>query len=226
MLEAYSLYYKYPDSETDAIKGFSLKIGHNKSIGLIGPNGSGKTSLALALVGLIEPYAGEIRWNGNIVKKEDWEKIRMQIGFTFVNPEDQLFMPTVVEDIAFTPIARGENKDKVHKQATELLKKFDMLELAERFPAHLSSGEKRIVSILGVIISQPDLIILDEPTAFLDSYGRRQVINLLKELPQAKLIISHDFNLIAELCADLIIMYNGKNVVEGESKKILSDNEL
>jgi cobalt/nickel transport system ATP-binding protein len=225
MLEVDKLYYSYPDGVC-AINGFTCKIRSGINTGLIGPNGAGKTSLAFVMVGLVEPAAGEIRWKEKKVLKESWKEILKEITLTFTNPDDQLFMPTVVDDVAFSLVSTGMAKEKARCMAYDFLKRMGLSPLANRFPGHLSSGEKRLVALAGALISEPHLLILDEPTAFLDPYGRRQLINFIKTFSCAKLCISHDLRFIKEICSEVILMDGGKNVAEGSSSDILSNEHL
>ncbi len=225
MLEIENLSYSYPDG-VSAINGFSCKINSGINTALIGPNGAGKTSVAFAIVGLLEPTAGEIRWKGKKVFKDDFKQLRKEIALAFTNPDDQLFMPTVLDDVAFSLTARGIEKENAKEEALRFLEKFRLLHLAERFPAHLSSGEKRLVALAGALIVKPDLLILDEPTAFLDAYGRRQLIDFLKNFSCAKLCISHDLSFVREICSEIILMDAGRTVAQGSVADVLNNANL
>jgi cobalt/nickel transport system ATP-binding protein len=223
VLEMEKLELTYHDG-TKALKGFSASVGEGECVGLVGPNGAGKTTLVLALAGFLEPDAGQIRVHGEPLSAKSLPRIRQQIGFTFHDPDDQLFMPTVLEDVCFGPLNAGQ--PDVEARARRMMETLEISGLADRFPGHLSAGQKRLATLAGVLIMNPSVLVLDEPTAFLDPHARRQVIEQLKKLSQARLIVTHDMELVLELCTKTIVISQGRNVAEGKPAEVLANAEL
>ncbi|HBA82784.1 MAG TPA: cobalt ABC transporter ATP-binding protein [Verrucomicrobia bacterium] len=222
-LEMEKLEFTYHDG-TQALNGFSATIEEGECVGLVGPNGAGKTTLVLSLAGFLEPAAGQICVHGETLNARTLPHIRQQIGFTFHDPDDQLFMPTVLEDVCFGPLNAG--RSDVEAQARCLLETLEISGLADRFPGHLSAGQKRLATLAGVLIMNPSVLVLDEPTAFLDPHARRQVIEHLRKLSPSRLIVTHDMELVLELCAKVIVISQGRNVAEGKPPGVLADAAL
>ncbi|MEN8243142.1 MAG: ATP-binding cassette domain-containing protein [Chloroflexota bacterium] len=224
MLKVAELYFNYPDGQA-ALKGASLSLARGEKAALVGPNGSGKSTLMLNIIGILDG-SGEITVAGIPRTEENLPLIRSQVGLVFQSPDDQLFSPTVFEDVAFGPLHMGlseaETRDRVHT-ALEMV---EMAEYAERLSYHLSMGEKKRIAIATVLSMEPELIILDEPSAGLDPKARRTLIELLHRLPQSLLVATHDLLLVKELLPRTIILDEGQVVADGETTKILKDTAL
>ncbi len=224
-LEIRNLVFRYPDG-TPALRGFNARIEPGECVGLVGPNGSGKTTLVMVLAGFYRPAAGTMVMDDRPLDDTELAARRRRIGFTFHNPDDQLFMPTVLEDVLFGPLCAGEPPETAEPRARAQLAELGLDRLATRFPGHLSAGQKRLATLAGVLVMNPDLLVLDEPSAFLDPYSRRQVIRLIAGLSQSRLLITHDLDMAAELCRRVIVLSEGRNVADGPADQILSDAAL
>ena len=189
----------HPDG-TKAIRDLSCQIGRGESVALVGANGAGKTSLLLSLVGILKAAEGAIEVDGSPLGRTTLNEIRRRVGFVFQNPDDQLFMPELGEDIAFGPRNFGWSEEAVKARVDEVLKLLHIEHLRRRSPLRMSGGEKRTAAIATVLAMDPSLLLFDEPSAFLDPKSRRNLINLLGSLPQTKLIATHDLPLAAEVC--------------------------
>jgi len=216
------LYLSYPD-RADVLNDINLRVMPGEKVGLIGPNGAGKTTLFMGICGLLKPSSGQIIISGKPVLNGEF---RPEIGLVFQNPDDQLFCPSVRDDVAFGPQNMGLSKDEIETRVTEALSKVKELDLADRPPHHLSEGEKRMVSIAAVMAMRPQLIIYDEPSANLDIRSRRHLISLLQETAETILIASHDLEFILEICSRVMIIDRGRIVAEGETIDIMSNDKL
>lgn len=214
----------YPGGQV-ALEEVSLKIGHREKTALVGPNGSGKSTLLLNLIGVLQG-SGAITISGVPVADERLPLIRSRVGFVFQNPDDQLFSPTVYEDVAFGPLHMGLPEDQVHTLSRNALEQIGMYEYAQRLSHNLSMGEKKRIAIATVLSMKPEIILLDEPTAGLDPRARRILIDLLKDLPQTLLVATHDLSMVDEILERTIILDGGKLVADGPTKTILSDQTL
>lgn len=219
------IHYIYPDGN-HAVNGVSCNIKQGESVGIVGANGAGKSSLLLMLLGIILPTKGEIIVDNNIVNKKNLPLIRQKIGFTFQNPDDQLFMTTVYDDVAFGPRNYGLKEDEVKERVEKALETVNALHLKDRPPYKLSGGEKRVAAIASVISMYPEIIVMDEPTTALDPRARRTLINLLKGFKHTKIIATHDLDMALELCDRIIILNEGKIICDGVSKEVLSNEVL
>ncbi|MBI4876498.1 MAG: ABC transporter ATP-binding protein [Acidobacteria bacterium] len=190
LVEARGVRYRYEDG-TPALEGVDFELRRNETVALFGPNGSGKTTFVLLLNGLLTGE-GEIRVCGLRVERKNLPVIRRKVGVVFQDPEEQLFMPTVLEDVAFGLLSQGIERERALKAATGALEKVGMKHNSNRAPYHLSAGEKRRATLAGVLVMKPEILILDEPTTFLDPPGQRDLIHLLEELPQSKIVVTHD----------------------------------
>jgi len=197
-----------------------MKAGEN--IALIGANGAGKTSLLLALIGVLPSVSGEIRLGETILTKKTLREIRARIGLVFQNPDDQLFMPNLFEDIAFGPRSFGCPEAETIKRVTAALSQLGIENLAERSPLKLSGGEKRLAAIATVLAMNPEFLLFDEPTAFLDPRARRTLTAILAELPQGKLIATHDLAFAEQLCSQVLLLQKGK-LVANRGREVLQD---
>jgi len=217
--------YQYPDG-TRAIRNVSFLITHGESVGIVGANGSGKTTLLMHLNGYVLPTEGTINIGDIILNKSTRQEIRKKVGLVFQNPDDQLFMPTVYEDVAFGPINLGMDEERVKEKVKEALTLVNCYELKDKPPHHLSGGQKRAVAIATVISMDPDILAMDEPSSNLDPKSRRYLINLLKNFKHTKIIASHDLDLILDVCERCIVLKDGSIVADGDAKDLLSDRQL
>ena len=215
----------HPDG-TKAIRDLTCQIGRGESVALVGANGAGKTSLLLSLVGILKAAEGTIEVDGSLLGKSTLNDIRRRVGFVFQNPDDQLFMPELGEDIAFGPRNFGWSEVTVKARVDEVLKLLRIEHLRHRSPLRLSGGEKRTAAIATVLAMEPSLLLFDEPSAFLDPKSRRNLINLLGSLPQTKLIATHDLPLAAEVCDRVILLKSGALFADGDPAKLLYDQQL
>jgi cobalt/nickel transport system ATP-binding protein len=224
IVDVKDVYFAYPDG-TEALKGVSFRIFHGESVGLAGANGMGKTSLLLNICGHLIPAKGEVSIGDITLTKKTRQEIRKKVGFVFQRTDDQLFMPTVYEDVAFGPMNLGFPQEKVDERVKHALDMVGCMHLMNRPPHRLSEGQKRAVAIATVMAMDPDILIMDEPASNLDPKSRRQLINLLKGFEHTKILASHDLDLILDVCQRCIIIKEGKVIADGPSEEILS-NEL
>lgn len=224
-IEVKDLVYKYPDG-TRALNGVTFRIAPGDKVALVGPNGAGKSTLILHLNGILRGegqvcVAGmPIEGNGNL------GKIRAAVGLVFQDPDDQLFSPTVFDDVAFGPIYQGLSERVVRERVARALAAVHMEDYAGRVSHHLSVGQKKRIAIATVLSMEPEILVLDEPSAGLDPRARRGLIHLLRELPQTMLVATHDLRLVAELLPRTIVMDNGRVVADGNTHEILDDDAL
>lgn len=217
--------YTYPDGTT-ALRNLSLHIGHGEAVAIVGSNGSGKTTLLSHLNGVLLPSAGTVNIGGYPVAKETLTQIRRTVGMVFQNPDDQLFMPTVYDDVAFGPLNLGFPPADVEVRVTAALKTVGALELKDRPPYRLSGGQKRAVAIATVLAMEPAILVMDEPTSALDPLARRKLINLLRTFNHTKIIATHDLDMVLDLCERTIVLSNGAILVDGPTSKIFRDKIL
>jgi cobalt/nickel transport system ATP-binding protein len=225
IVELKDVLYRYPDG-TDALKGITFRIHHGESVGIAGANGMGKTTLMLNLSGHLIPTGGEVSIGEVTLTKKSRQEIRKKVGFVFQRTDDQLFMPTVYEDVAFGPINLGLSEAKVDERVKSALDMVGCLHLISRPPHRLSEGQKRAVAIATVMAMDPDILIMDEPASNLDPKSRRQLINLLNGFEHTRIIASHDLDLILDVCKRCIIIKEGKVVADGPAEEILSNEPL
>lgn len=220
-----NLEYTYPDS-TNALKGIDLDIFKSDSVGLIGPNGAGKSTLLLHLNGILKGRQGSVEVLGMKVEEKNLIKIRQKVAIVFQQPDDQLFMPTVFDDVAFGPVNAGYSEEKVREKVKKALKEVRMEGYEKRCSHHLSIGEKKRISLATVLSIQPEILILDEPTSNLDPRARRHLMELLKNFSLTKIVAGHDLELILDICSKVILLDEGKIVAAGDARKLLSDKSL
>ncbi len=220
-----NLSHRYPDGNL-ALKDINISIKASDKVALIGANGSGKSTLQLHLNGIFLPQTGEIKVGEWRINNENLVHIRNFVGLVFQNPDNQLFMPTVWEDVAFGPMNRGVKGNELKLRVIEAMEavNIDPEIYGSRNPDNLSGGEKKRVAIAGVLAMQPQVLVLDEPSAQLDPRSRRQLINLLDKLPLTLLVATHDLDLAWELCERTIILSKGEVVYDGKTDKIMSDH--
>ena len=218
------LSFAYPDGR-QALQAISLMVRPGEKVALAGPNGAGKSTLLLHLNGILRGQ-GDIVIAGEPVVKERLPIIRALVGMVFQNPDDQLFSPTVFEDVAFGPLHMGLDEQEVRRRVEEALAQVDMLDYTGRVSYHLSMGEKKRIAIATVLAMRPRILALDEPTAGLDPRARRGLIELLRELPQTMLIATHDMPLVRELCPRMVLMDEGRIVADDDTAAIFADEAL
>jgi cobalt/nickel transport system ATP-binding protein len=218
------LSYSYPDGHP-ALRDVSLTIAPCEKVALVGPNGAGKSTLMLHLNGILQGQ-GHVCVCGLEVGDGNLGKVRAAVGLVFQDPDDQLFSPTVFDDVAFGPLYQGLAEAQVRARVDQALEAVHMRDYAARVSHHLSVGEKKRIAIATVLSMQPEILALDEPTAGLDPRARRGFINLLRELPQTMLVSTHDMRLVAELLPRTVVMDDGRVVADGPTEAILNDPAL
>jgi cobalt/nickel transport system ATP-binding protein len=223
ILEVVNLNYSYPDG-TKALDSVSFSIDRGQKLAVLGANGAGKSTLMLHLNGILDGK-GEITVCGLRLEKKTLRQIRQKVGLVFQNPDDQLFCPTVFDDVAFGPQNMGLDKEEIQKKVSYVLKQVGLEGFEKRSPFHLSTGEKKRVALATVLSMDSELIVLDEPTTNLDPKGRRQTIELLAALEKTMIIVTHDFDMAQKLCPQSIVLSKGMIVAQGETAGIIS-NEL
>ena len=225
LVEFKDVVFRYPD-DTEALKGVSFRITHGESVGIVGANGAGKSTILMHMNGFLLPSSGSVRIGDLEIDKKTRREIRKKVGVVFQNPDEQLFMPTVFDDVAFGPLNLGMTPESAKERAIEALTTVNCLELKDKPPHHLSVGQKSSVAIASVIAMQPDILVMDEPAANLDPKSRRALINMLNTFTHSKIIASHDLDLILDVCHRCIVIRDGKVVADGSSQTILSDKTL
>jgi len=206
-VEIKNLKYTFPDG-TPALKEVNLTVEQGETVGIIGPNGSGKTTLLLNIMGILEGE-GEIFILGEKLNKKNINSIRRKVQLVFQNPDEQLFMPTVFDDVAFGPLNLDLSEQAVMERVKEALKFVKLVEKMHKMPHHLSLGEKKRIAIAGILAMNPEIILLDEPTSNLDPEMRENLIQLLKQIPSTKIIASHDLDMINTLCTRIYYLKKG-----------------
>ena len=224
-MELIDLTYTYPD-QTKALQGISLRILHGESVGIIGPNGAGKSTLLSHLTGLLAPSHGSVRIGDLPVNTKTLPQIRRTVGMVFQNSDEQLFMPTVFEDVAFGPHNLGVPAEELESRVLQALRTVGAEHLKNRPPYRLSGGEKRSVAIASVLSMLPDILVMDEPSASLDPLCRRQLIDLLLSFRHTKIIASHDLDFIWDICERVIVLFEGRVVADGSTREIFSNEDL
>ena len=227
-VELQNLSYRYHDG-TQALRDVSFRIGPGECVGLLGPNGSGKSTLLLHLNGILpDDHSDEsaVRIAGEPVSRRNLESIRRQVGLVFQEPDDQLFCPTVAEDVAFGPAQLGKSRDEVALRVEQVLNQVGLPQFGHRATHHLSHGEKRRVCLAGVLACDPSVLVLDEPTSDLDPRGRREFKALLRQIRATKLIATHDLEMVVELCPRSIVLDGGRVVADGSTVDLLNDEAL
>ena len=225
LLQIDDLRYAYPDGQP-ALNGVTLRIAPGEKVALVGPNGAGKSTLLLHLNGILGGPESPVVVCGLPPAKKNLPVIRGLVGLVFQNPDDQLFSPTVFEDVAFGPLHMGLDEAEVRRRAGRALEQVGMAGFEDRLPHHLSIGQKKRVAIATVLAMSAELLALDEPTAGLDPRGRRQLIGLLRDLPQTLLVSTHDMALVRDIFPRTIIMDGGRVVADGPTGELLGDDAL
>lgn len=217
--------FAYPDG-TRALDGVSFELTHGESVAVVGANGAGKSTLLQLLNGILTADSGRIVVGDLPVGRGTLAHVRRTVGTVFQDPDDQLFMPTVFEDVAFGPLNLGMPEAECRQRVQSCLEQVGAWHLRDRPPHRLSGGEKRRVAVAAVLAMSPSILLLDEPTTGLDSRGRRQVIELLRGFTHTKLIVTHDLDVAIELCPRTIILHEGAVAADGLSLTVLSDDAL
>jgi len=225
IIEFTNVNFRYPDG-TEALNNISFRITHGESVGIIGSNGAGKSTLLQHMNGALLPTSGTINIGDLFVSAKSVRQIRRKVGIVFQNPDDQLFMPTVFDDVAFGPLNLGMDEDAVRERVHEALGVVNCRTLASRPPHHLSAGQKKAVAIACVMALNPDVLAMDEPSAALDPKSRRSLINLIKSFGHSKMIASHDLDLVLDTCTRCIVLREGRIAADGPSASILLDRGL
>jgi cobalt/nickel transport system ATP-binding protein len=223
-IEIEHLSFAYPDGHV-ALRDVSLIIQPGEKTALVGPNGAGKSTLLLHLNGILNGQ-GKIRVCGLEVNSENLKRIRSKVGMVFQSPEDQLFSPTVYDDVAFGPLYQGLPLEEVRARVEEALSAVCMSQYVDRVSHHLSLGEKKRIAIATVLSMKPEVLVLDEPTAGLDPRARRSLIQLLRELPLTMLVSTHDLWMVRELFPRMVIMDEGRIVADGATQELMRDAAL
>jgi len=227
-LEIRDLHYSYPDG-APALGGISFSLAAGERVGLIGPNGAGKSTLLLHLNGLLPDHPGHcpsVRVDGLAVQSPHLPEIRRRVGLLFQDANDQLFCPTVYEDVAFGPQQLGLDDAQVRTRVTQALAQVALSGFEARLTHHLSSGEKRRVCLAGVLACRPSILALDEPTSSLDPRGRRELMAFLRGIALTQLIATHDLELVADLCSRVMVLSQGVIVADGPMNAVLNDEAL
>ncbi|MDD4366854.1 MAG: ABC transporter ATP-binding protein [Eubacteriales bacterium] len=221
MIKIKNLTVKYPDG-TEALRSLDLAVNEGESIALMGSNGAGKSSLLLAITG-IAPYAdGEIYVDDILLSKKTVADVRQRVGMIFQDPDDQLFMPSVFDDVAFGPRNKGLDEKETVRVAESTLEELKISHLSSRVPGKLSGGEKKLAALAGVLAMDPSNLLFDEPAAFLDPGAKRRLISLVRDLDHTKIIATHDGDIARQLCSRVIILKKGSLSYDG-TPDILDD---
>jgi cobalt/nickel transport system ATP-binding protein len=225
IVEVKDLTHIYPDGTT-AIENISLRITHGESVAIVGANGAGKSTLLHHFNGYLESTSGTVRIGDYPLTKETLREVRRTVGMIFQDPDDQLFMPTIYDDVAFGPYNLGIPRDEIDRRVMDALSRVGIEHLKDKPPYRLSAGEKRRATIATVLSMTPDILVMDEPTTGLDPLGRRQIIAILKEFTHTKIIATHDLDLVMDLCDRTIVLHNGRIRADGPTLEIFRDDEL
>ncbi len=227
-IEVRNLSYAYPDGKP-ALDGVSLYADAGECVGIVGPNGAGKSTLLLHLNGILpedDVRRGEVIVCGTAVTQSRLHEVHRSVGLLFQDPDDQLFCPTVREDVAFGPVQFGYPAGEVERIVREALREVGLEGFEQRSPHHLSGGEKQRVCLAGILACKPDILVLDEPTSDLDPRGRRDLARIIRGLPATRIIASHDLELIVDLCSRVYLIDRGTVVASGPAVEVLSDEKL
>lgn len=215
----------YPDGHR-ALDGVDLHIHPGERVALLGPNGAGKTTLVLHLNGILTPTSGSVTVSGLPVERDHLLEVRRRVGVVFQDPDDQLFMTTVAQDVAFGPRNLGLSADEVEARVEEALTAVGMLDVADRPPHHLSSGQKRRVAVATVLAMRPEILVLDEPSSNLDPASRRELAEVVDGLGITVLMVTHDLPYALQLCERSVVLSEGRVVADAATREVLSDGDL
>ena len=224
MIEFENVSFAY-EQGSPVIEDLSFTIGDGESVGLIGANGAGKSTIMKLLLGLVSGE-GRIAVDGIEVNRDNLGKIRQKLGFVLQNSDNQMFMPTVYEDMMFAPLNYMVSREDAEKRVDEVLERLDLQYLKHKYNHKISGGEKRMAAIATILAMEPEAVLMDEPTSALDPYNRRIVINTIRSMEQTKIITSHDLDMIMDTCDRVILISKGKIVADGSAEEILGNKEL
>ena len=224
VIELRGVAFAYPDGH-QALFGVDLHIHPGERVALLGPNGAGKTTLVLHLNGILRPGAGTVTVSGVPVTDETVQEVRRRVGIVFQDPDDQLFMPSVRDDVAFGPANLGLSGAALEARVASALDVVGMAEFADRPPHHLSFGQRRRVAIATVLAMEPEILVLDEPSSNLDPTSRRELAEILESLPVTVLMVTHDLPYAAQLCERAVVLHDGVIAVDGPTLEVLADEE-
>lgn len=219
-IEFKNVHYKYSNGY-EALRGISFRITHGEKVALLGLNGAGKSTILLHTNGLILPTSGEVNIGGIPVAKKTSVAVRRAVGMLFQNPDDQLFMPTVEEDVAFGPINMGLEQQEVERRVSIALERVGMEGLGKRAPFQLSGGQKKSIALATILSMEPDILVMDEPTSELDLVARRKVADVISSFDHTCLIATHDLELAKELCRRSILVEHGKVILDGATEEVV-----
>ncbi|MFP5331432.1 MAG: energy-coupling factor ABC transporter ATP-binding protein [Acidimicrobiia bacterium] len=222
-LDVRGLRFTYPDG-TEVLRGVDLAISRGERVALLGPNGAGKTTFVLHLIGILRATAGSVAVDGIELVDDTMREIRSRVGFVFQDPDDQLFMPTVRQDVAFGPANFGVKGAELERRVAEALDMVGMRHTADKAPHHLSGGERRRVAIATVLAMRPSILILDEPSSNLDPAGRRELAQILTGLDVTLLMVTHDLPYAFETCTRSAVMSDGVIAMDGPTVDVLADD--
>ena len=225
ILEVRDVAYAYPDG-VQALYGVNLTVSRGERVALLGPNGAGKTTLALHLNGVLEAGAGSVHVGGLELNRANLKEIRRRVAIVFQDPDDQLFMPTVREDVAFGPANLGIAGAELEARIHEALASVGMTEHAHRPPHHLSYGQRRRVAVATVLAMQPEILVMDEPTSNLDPAAKRELADILQSLDLTMLMVTHDMPYALEMCERTVVMNRGMITADGPTREIMADEAL
>ena len=224
MIEFKNVSFAY-EKDRYVLKDMSFFIERGESVGLIGANGAGKSTIMKLLLGLVQGE-GSVLIDGTEVSRETLGEIRRKLGFVLQNSDNQMFMPTVYEDMIFAPLNYGLSREETDRRVDDVLERLGLGYLKDRYNHKISGGEKRMAAIATILAMEPEAVLMDEPTSALDPYNRRLVINTIRELDQTKIITSHDLDMIMDTCNRVILIAGGAIAADGRTEDILSDREL
>ena len=224
MIEFQHVSFAY-EKDRPVLEDLSFRIEKGEAVGLIGANGAGKSTIMKLLLGLLQGE-GRILVDGLEVRRDTLAEVRRKLGFVLQNSDNQMFMPTVYEDMMFAPLNYGLSRKEAEARIDTVLSRLHLEELKHRYNHRISGGEKRMAAIATILAMEPEAILMDEPTSALDPYNRRMVINTIRELQQTKLITSHDLDMILDTCDRVILLSAGRVAADGEASVLLRDREL
>lgn len=224
LLDVRDVAYRYPDG-TAALAGVRFAIAAGERVALLGPTGAGKSTLLQLLNGLLRPSAGSVRVGGDEVGDDTVAAVRRRIGLVFQNPDDQLFLPSLLEDVAFGPLNGGADRDEASRRAHAVLASLGLAAEHDRPAHHLSGGERRLAALATVLVSDPDLLVLDEPSGDLDARSRRRLREILARRREALLVATHDLALVGGLCSRALVLVAGRLAWDGTLEELLADEE-
>jgi cobalt transport protein ATP-binding subunit len=224
-IELDHVHYAYPDG-FEALRGVDLRVARGEKVALVGPNGAGKSTLMLHLNGINLPSHGVVRVGGTVVDRSSVRRIRAEVGLVFQDPDDQLFSPTVFDDVAFGPLHMGIPEAEIHGRVDRALAAVGMAGFERRLPHHLSLGQRKRVAMATVLSMEPSVMVFDEPSAGLDPRGRRELIGLLRGMSQTMIVATHDMRLVDEVLPRTVVMDGGLVVADGPTASILADTAL